>query len=148
MKKAPKEVIERLEKLREAIEKYRYEYHVLDKASISEEALDSLKHELVQIETEYPELITPDSPSQRVAGKPLPEFTKVVHKVPQWSFNDAFSPDEMREFRCPSKAFPRTGWNHKKSDICGGAQDRRTQSRLGIQKWISLKTLQHEEMEK
>jgi DNA ligase (NAD+) len=105
MKKAPKEVIERLQKLREAIEKYRYEYHVLDKASISEEALDSLKHELVQIETEYPELITPDSPSQRVAGKPLPEFTKVVHKVPQWSFNDAFSADEMRNFDARVKRF-------------------------------------------
>jgi DNA ligase (NAD+) len=105
MKKAPNEVKERLEKLRQAIEKYRYEYHVLDKASISEEALDSLKHELVQIETEYPELITPDSPSQRVAGKPLPQFTKVVHKVPQWSFNDAFSPDEMREFDARVKRF-------------------------------------------
>jgi DNA ligase (NAD+) len=103
--KAPKDVVERLAKLREAIEKYRYEYHVLDKASISEEALDSLKHELVQIETQYPELITPDSPSQRVAGKPLPEFTKVVHKVPQWSFNDAFSPDEMREFDARVKRF-------------------------------------------
>ncbi len=105
MKKAPKEVVERLGKLREAIEKYRYEYHVLDKASISEEALDSLKHELVQIETEYPELITPDSPSQRVAGKPLPEFQKVVHKVPQWSYNDAFSPEEMHEFDARVKRF-------------------------------------------
>lgn len=105
MKKAGKVVVERLETLRKAIEKYRYEYHVLDKASISEEALDSLKHELVQIETEYPELITPDSPSQRVAGKPLPEFTKVQHKVPQWSFNDAFSPEEMMEFDARVKRF-------------------------------------------
>ncbi len=105
MKKAPKEVVERLTKLRKAIEKYRYEYHVLDKASISEEALDSLKHELVQIETEYPDLITPDSPSQRVAGKPLPEFKKVPHKVPQWSFNDAFSPEEMMEFDARVKRF-------------------------------------------
>jgi DNA ligase (NAD+) len=105
MKKAPKETLERLAKLREAIEKYRYEQHVLDKASISAEALDSLKHELVQIETEYPDLVTPDSPSQRVAGKPLPEFTKVVHKVPQWSFNDAFSAEEMREFDARVKRF-------------------------------------------
>lgn len=105
MKKAPKEVVERLQKLREAIEKYRYEYHVLDKSSISEEALDSLKHELVEIETEYPELVTPDSPSQRVGGKPLPEFKKVVHKVPQWSFNDAFSPEEMQDFDARVKRF-------------------------------------------
>jgi DNA ligase (NAD+) len=102
---APKDVVERLSKLKEAIEKYRYEYHVLDKASISEEALDSLKHELVEIETQYPELVTPDSPSQRVAGKPLPQFTKVRHEVPQWSFNDAFSPEEMQEFDARVKRF-------------------------------------------
>lgn len=101
----PKEVVERLAKLKDAIEKYRYEYHVLDKSSISEEALDSLKHELVEIETTYPELITPDSPSQRVAGKPLPEFKKVRHEVPQWSFNDAFSPEEMHEFDARVKRF-------------------------------------------
>lgn len=90
--------MERLEHLKKAIEKYRYEYHVLDKSSISPEALDSLKHELVKIETTYPELVTSDSPSQRVAGKPLPEFKKVKHKVAQWSFNDAFTEEEIREF--------------------------------------------------
>lgn len=106
IEKGPKkDVVERLAKLKAAIEKYRYEYHVLDKASISEEALDSLKHELVAIETEYPELITSDSPSQRVAGAPLPEFKKVEHKVPQWSFNDAFSPEEMIEFDARVKRF-------------------------------------------
>jgi DNA ligase (NAD+) len=101
----PKDVIERLSKLKEAIEKYRHEYHVLDKETISESALDSLKHELYKIETQYPELITPDSPSQRVAGKPLDEFKKVTHKVPQWSFNDAFTPEEMREFDARVKRF-------------------------------------------
>ncbi|MDB5259752.1 MAG: ligA [Candidatus Taylorbacteria bacterium] len=112
MKKAqPKAVIERLESLKKAIEKYRYEYHVLDKQSISPEALDSLKHELVQIETEYPELVTPDSPSQRVAGKALPEFKKVQHTVPQWSFNDAFSPEEMIEFDARVKRFLKAGSN-------------------------------------
>ena len=102
---APIGVIRRLAKLKEAIEKYRYEYHVLDKATISPEALDSLKHELSLIETRYPELVTPDSPSQRVAGKPLPEFKKVRHEVPQWSFNDAFSPEEMREFDARVRRF-------------------------------------------
>ncbi len=96
--RAPQEVRERLEKLKAAIEKYRYAYHVLDKDEISPEALDSLKRELSEIEEEYPELKTPDSPSARVAGEPLPEFTKVPHKVPQWSFNDAFSEDDMRKF--------------------------------------------------
>src|SRR3989344_3221762 len=101
----PKVTIKRLEHLKKAIEKYRYEYHVLDKSDISPEALDSLKRELVEIETKYPELVTPDSPSQRVAGKPSPEFKKVKHKVTQWSFNDAFTEEEMREFDMRVKRF-------------------------------------------
>jgi len=98
MSRTTSSIKERLEKLKKAIEKHRYNYHVLDREDISPEALDSLKRELVEIETEYPELKTPDSPSQRVAGKPLPQFEKVPHKIPQWSFNDAFSPEDMREF--------------------------------------------------
>jgi DNA ligase (NAD+) len=88
----------RLIKLRLAIEKYRHHYHVLNESLISEEALDSLKKELVDIERAFPELVTPDSPSQRVAGKPLPGFKKIRHVVPQWSFNDAFSEEDMRDF--------------------------------------------------
>ena len=88
----------RLEKLRTAIEQYRYRYHVLNESVISDEALDSLKNELVAIETEFPQLITPDSPSQRVAGGVLPGFKKIHHTVAQWSFNDAFSESDMREF--------------------------------------------------
>lgn len=98
MVKIPAEIRERLEKLKKTIEHHRYLYHVLDKEEISEAALDSLKHELVQIEEKYPELKTPDSPSQRVAGLPLKGFKKIIHKVPQWSFNDAFSEDEIRAF--------------------------------------------------
>src|SRR4051812_25110183 len=72
-------VTERAAKLRDEINRHRYLVHVLDRAEISESALDSLKHELVQLEQEYPELITPDSPTQRVAGEPLPGFVKVEH---------------------------------------------------------------------
>lgn len=104
-KKAPKEAKERLNKLKETIEYHRYNYHVLDKQEISESALDSLKHELVLLETKYPELITADSPSQRVAGKPLPEFKKVKHVMPQWSLNDAFAPEEIQEFDARIKRF-------------------------------------------
>src|SRR3989344_4411793 len=103
--KVPTEVRKRHEKLRETIDHHRYLYHVLDRQEISEAALDSLKHELVELEKEYPELITPDSPSQRMGGKPLPEFIKVPHKVPQWSFNDAFSEEEMRDFDARVKRF-------------------------------------------
>src|SRR3989338_3141384 len=102
-KQIPKETRDRINKLRQTIEHHRYLYHVLDRQEISEQALDSLKRELTELETQYPELITPDSPSQRVAGKPLPEFKKVRHAVPQWSFNDAFSEEEMREFDARAK---------------------------------------------
>lgn len=98
MAKAPKEVIERAAHLRKAIDKYRYEYHVFDREEIPIEALDALKHELATLEDKYPSLITPDSPTQRVAGEPLPEFKKVTHQAPQWSFNDAFDAEEMRAF--------------------------------------------------
>lgn len=94
----PAEVRTRVEKLREAIRHYRYQYHVLDTEEISAEALDSLKHELAELEAQYPSLVTPDSPTQRVAGEPLAGFQKVTHTVTQWSFNDAFSPDEVRAF--------------------------------------------------
>ncbi|KKU67535.1 MAG: ligase protein [Parcubacteria group bacterium GW2011_GWA2_47_16] len=105
MANIPKEIQNRYDKLKATIERHRYLYHVLDRPEISEAALDSLKHELVFLEEEYPELITPDSPSQRVAGQPLPEFQKVAHKVAQWSFNDAFTPEEMVEFDSRVKRF-------------------------------------------
>lgn len=92
------EAIKRLSDLKKAIDHHRYLYHVLDKQEISDTALDSLKHELVQIETQFPDLITSDSPSQRIAGSPLPEFKKISHKVSQWSFNDAFDEEEIRDF--------------------------------------------------
>ncbi|MBU6427199.1 NAD-dependent DNA ligase LigA [Patescibacteria group bacterium] len=104
-KKAPKEAVERLNKLKEAIEKHRYNYYVLDQTEVSDAAYDSLVHELAEIEAEYPELFTPDSPSQRVGGEPLPGFKKVRHEVPQWSFNDAFTPEEMRDFDARVKRF-------------------------------------------
>ena len=94
----PKDVRERYEKLKKAINRYRYLYHVEDKEEISAEARDSLMRELLDIEREHPDLVGPDSPSQRVAGKPLPAFKKVRHKVPQWSFNDAFTSEDVREF--------------------------------------------------
>lgn len=95
---APKDIKDRVVQLREAINKYRYEYHVLDKEGIPIEALDTLKHELQELENQYPELVTPDSPTQRVAGKPLPEFKKIKHVAQQWSFNDAFTEEEIRAF--------------------------------------------------
>src|SRR3989338_6602933 len=103
----PADVRARYEKLKTTINRYRRLYHVYDKEEISAEALDSLKHELAEIEAAQPSLIGPDSPSQRVAGAPLPGFKKVRHKVAQWSFNDAFTPEEMQEFDARVKRFLR-----------------------------------------
>ncbi len=83
-------------KLRELINNYRYHYHVLDESIMSEAAADSLKHELAQLEAAHPELITPDSPTQRVAGQPLPGFTQVRHAVRMTSLNDVFSREELQ----------------------------------------------------
>ncbi|HUQ30110.1 MAG TPA: NAD-dependent DNA ligase LigA [Candidatus Paceibacterota bacterium] len=93
-----KKVSERAQKLRETISKYRTLQHVADESPISPEALDSLKDELAKLEEQYPELITPDSPTQVVAGEALPELKKVRHTITQWSFNDAFTEDDIRAF--------------------------------------------------
>lgn len=98
MAEAPKEILERVKKLREAINRYRYLYHVEDKEEIPESARDALMHELVLLEDQYPKLVTTDSPTQRIAGAPLPEFKKVTHSVSQWSFNDVFTEEEFRAF--------------------------------------------------
>lgn len=89
---------ERIERLRKAINHYRYSYHVLDKSEISDEALDTLKKELFDLEAEFPELITSDSPTQRVAGKPLDEFKKVAHEIKMISLNDAFSEQDVKDW--------------------------------------------------
>lgn len=88
----------RIEKLREIINDYRYHYHVLDESIMSEAAADSLKHELSQLESEFPDLITPDSPTQRVAGKPLDKFKKVTHKERMISLADVFSEEEIKDW--------------------------------------------------
>ncbi|MEI7452076.1 MAG: NAD-dependent DNA ligase LigA [Candidatus Falkowbacteria bacterium] len=88
----------RIEKLRLEIDKHRYNYHVLDKETMSEAALDSLKLELFRLEQEYPDLITPDSPTQRVGGAPLDKFVKVEHSKRMLSLFDAFSEQDMRDW--------------------------------------------------
>lgn len=85
----------RITKLKKLISEYRYQYHVHDKSIMSEAAADSLKHELSQLEAEFPELITPDSPTQRVAGGVLPGFKSVRHDRPMLSMNDVFNTDEL-----------------------------------------------------
>ncbi len=94
-----KQVEQRIEKLKRLINHHRYLYHVLDKQEISPEALDSLKKELFDLEQQRPELITSDSPTQRVGGKPLKEFKKIKHPERMLSLNDCFSEQDMRDWQ-------------------------------------------------
>lgn len=89
----------RIEKLKKTIHKHRYAYHVLDKSEISEEALDSLKKELFDLETKFPDLVTADSPTQRVGGKPLEKFEKYEHFTPMLSLQDAFSENDIEDWQ-------------------------------------------------
>ncbi len=105
IKISKKEAKERVKKLRESINYYRDLYHTKDILEISEEALDSLKDELKKIEEKYPELLTADSPTQRVAGKVLDKFEKIKHVIPQWSFDDAFDFEDLEAFDKKVKNF-------------------------------------------
>ena len=96
--KVPSKVRARVAKLKKTISKYRTLYHEHDESPVSPEALDSLKRELSELEEEYPELKTGNSPTQRVAGKALPHLQKVRHEVPQWSLDDAFTQKDLRAF--------------------------------------------------
>ncbi len=109
------EIKNRIEKLRKEIDHHRYLYHVLDKIEISDAALDSLKNELVKLERQYPEFITSDSPTQRIGGRPLDKFKKIKHKVRQWSFEDAFSEEDIFNFEKRIENYLRKG--EKKSNF-------------------------------
>jgi len=92
----PQNVRDRYEKLVKTVDNYRYLYHVLDNPEVSDEAYDSLIKEITEIEEKYPELRTPESPTQRVGGEPLKEFKKVKHETRQWSFDDCFGSDGLK----------------------------------------------------
>ncbi|MEI6304605.1 MAG: NAD-dependent DNA ligase LigA [Candidatus Taylorbacteria bacterium] len=119
MNKAPKETIERLEKLKKTIEHHRHAYHGLDKPEITDEAYDSLVRELEQIEGEYPALKSIDSPSERVGGAPLEEFTKVKHVSRQWSFDDVFDASELKKWDEKVRNFvKKAGLTDEKIEYC------------------------------
>ncbi|MBD3311416.1 MAG: NAD-dependent DNA ligase LigA [Candidatus Magasanikbacteria bacterium] len=85
----------KVKKLRDQIDDLRHRYHVLNDPQVTDKMYEGLMDELRKIEDEHPELITPESPTQRVAGEVLEKFEKVRHQVPQWSFNDAFDRDDL-----------------------------------------------------
>jgi len=94
----PAEVRARVESLRREIEEHNYRYYVLDAPTISDAEWDALFRELQQLEERYPELVTPDSPTQRVGAAPLAAFASVKHVVPMLSLNNAFSEEDIEAF--------------------------------------------------
>ena len=88
----------RIEQLSTELEDHNYRYYVLDKPSISDFAFDKLMDELIQLEKEYPQFLSPESPSQRVGGQVTKNFKSVTHKVPMMSLGNTYSREELLEF--------------------------------------------------
>jgi len=89
---------QRAAELRERLNRYGYEYYVLDRPSVPDAEYDRLMQELIAIEEQYPELKTSDSPTQRIGGPPLEAFRKVAHRVPMMSLANAFNEGDLRDF--------------------------------------------------
>jgi DNA ligase (NAD+) len=94
----PKDIEREAESLREAIRRHEHLYYVLDAPEISDAEFDRLMQELKKLEAAHPDLVTPDSPTQRVGGKPLEGFAKVEHSRPMLSLDNAFGEDELRNW--------------------------------------------------
>ena len=87
-----------IEKLREQLRRHEHLYYVLDTPEISDAEYDALMNRLKRLEAEHPELVTPDSPTQRVGGKPAEGFSKVRHSRPMLSLDNAYSIEELRDW--------------------------------------------------
>src|SRR5258708_38525922 len=105
-----KDVERKIETLREKIRHHEHLYYVLDAPELSDADFDRLMQELKKLESEHPELVTPDSPTQRVGGKPREGFVKVEHSRPMLSLDNAYNADELRAWERPVLALTgRTG---------------------------------------
>jgi DNA ligase (NAD+) len=105
-----KDAQRKIEALREKIRHHEYHYYVLDQPEISDAEFDALMRQLKQLEAEHPELVTPDSPSQRVGGKPREGFVKVPHSSPMLSLDNAYNEEELRN------------WNRRVRELCGRSE--------------------------
>ncbi|MFW6126978.1 MAG: DNA ligase LigA-related protein, partial [Thermodesulfobacteriota bacterium] len=105
---APPDIQARAQELRDKIHYHNYRYYVLDDPEISDAEFDRLMQALQRLEDEYPALITPDSPTQRVGAPPLEKFESVPHRIPMLSLENAFSEDEAREFEVRLQRYLRT----------------------------------------
>src|ERR1700752_3914342 len=104
---APKDGEKKIEALREKIRHHEYQYFVLDTPEITDQEFDQLTKQLKDLEAEHPELITPDSPTQRVGGKPREGFVKVRHSSPMLSLDNTYSEEELR------------GWERRVHELSG-----------------------------
>src|SRR5581483_7666446 len=98
MRSTKESLQDELESLRDSIRHHEYRYYVLDDPEISDAEFDRLMNELKKLEAAHPELITPDSPTQRVGGKPREGFVKVAHSVPMLSLDNAYNEEELRDW--------------------------------------------------
>src|SRR5262249_28286950 len=90
------DVAQRLDELRRGVRRHEHLYYVLDQPEITDAQYDALYRELAQLEAEHQDLITPDSPTQRVGGEPSAQFAKVRHRSPMLSLQNAFEEEEIR----------------------------------------------------
>src|SRR5258708_13594530 len=93
-----KTVEQQIEELRDQLRRHEHLYYVLDQPEISDAEYDSMLRSLQELESSHPELLTADSPTQRVGGKPREGFVKVAHSAPMLSLDNALNEDELREF--------------------------------------------------
>src|SRR6266550_1495149 len=93
-----KKAAKRIAQLRREVEEHNRRYHEEAAPTISDRKYDELYSELVDLETRFPQLLAPDSPTQRVGGKPLEAFAQIAHRIPMLSLDNTYSEDELRLF--------------------------------------------------
>ncbi len=112
-----KELQNKINRLRSQIDDLRYRYHVLNDPEVTDAMYQGLMDKLQKIEDTHPELITPDSPTQRIAGEPAEKFRKVHHVVPQWSFNDAFTHEDLENWEERILKYLEKTIGHRSNDL-------------------------------
>src|SRR6516165_4017340 len=94
----PIDPLDRITELRDLVRHHEERYYIQGAPEVSDEEFDKLLHELEQLEAEHPDLVTPDSPTQRVAGKPVEGFETVPHIAPMLSLDNVYNEEELRAF--------------------------------------------------
>ena len=121
---------QRLNELRDAIRHHEERYYIHNAPEISDEEFDRLLHELEQLEAEHPDLVTPDSPTQRVAGRPVEGFATVEHLAPMLSLDNAYNEDELRAF--DERVRKGAGLGDRARRVRRRAEDRRPEHRADL----------------